>query len=106
MKRWAVFSAVVANLLDIYTTFLPPGQHEANEIMRDSLHNPILKHMLVVKGSWYLCDILLLWILYKQVQKISQWLADFIVVIACLYEAWTYIDVLVGNYAVYLGWLK
>jgi hypothetical protein len=83
-----------------------PGGHEQNEWVRDAQKHPIFRHLLELKLVWYTMDALLLLIAYKQVQKFSQTLADWLVVGVCLWAASSYVEVAIGNFIVYLGWVS
>jgi hypothetical protein len=105
MKRWALFAVFLGHLLDVCTSALP-GCYEQNEWVRDAEHHAIIKHLLELKLVWVGLEGLLLLIAYKQIQKLSQLLADFVVVGVCLYGAYPYIELVIGNYVCYLGWIN
>jgi hypothetical protein len=103
MKKWALYSYLLANLLDIYTTMLPGGL-ESNPMMRDHSFHPLIKHIIVIKLLYLLMDSGLLLILYLQLKKANQWFADFIVVCLCIWGSYDFIDTVVQNFAIGIHW--
>jgi len=105
VKKWALFMVVYMNMLDVYTTMLPGGE-EANHWVRGIDHQPILSYVIWVKVMFYFFMGIMLLVAYLQTKKLSQMLADFLVVVACLYDAFQFIETVVGNVVVHKGWVN
>lgn len=107
MKKWGVFSVILVNLLDVYTTMLPtPAGSETNVFARNALYQPILSHLLFIKGIYLLSYLFLGTILYFQIRRFSQWLADLVVVGSCVYFGLQHFETPLRNYLIYLGWYQ
>jgi hypothetical protein len=104
MKRWAIYSFVLANALDIYTSMFPEG-FEGNPWMRDAAMHPVLSHALAIKATYFVMYGALLLIGYLQLKKLSQLLADLMVVGVCLYGSLQFVDTIIGNYVIHLKWM-
>lgn len=105
MKKWSLFMVLLVNLLDIYTSLLSGG-YEGNSWIRDDLGHPVLFHMIVVKLLFYVLYGVFLLVGYKQLKKISQKLADTLVVGACLYTCLHFVEVLIGNLVIHWNWVN
>ena len=72
--------------------------------MRDAAYHPLFSHAVVVKGMYYLMYGGILLIAYIQTKKFSQTLADFVVVGFCLYDAYSFVDIIVNNSMLSIHW--
>ena len=103
MKKWAVFLFILVNMLDIYTTLLPGGS-EGNPMMRDMNQHPVLGHIIWIKIAYTIFYSVIALIGWAELRRYTREFADLYVVAIFLYISWDFIDVLVKNYVIYLGW--
>jgi hypothetical protein len=104
MKRWAIFSLVLAHLLDAFTTMLPGG-FESNSWARDAYRHPVLLHLVVVKLLYGVGYLGLGFVAYFQLRRWSQMMADILVTCWCLWWTADVFDAIIGNFVIYLGWV-
>lgn len=104
MKKWGMFSYLVAQLLDVYTTYLPSKGVETNHFIMNASSQPVLLRLLVVKGAFILWPGSLMLIAYLQLRRLSQWLADCLVVGICLWYTQDMFLVVLQNWFLSKGW--